>query len=122
MRRLILPLITLSCLAAASPASAQNLVAAITDALTNAPTLAEANAGEAAAKARLDRARAESNPLLRIEGSYGAGRIDNGGFFGIAPANVNPLAMQAVAALRGRSHLFGNRSGAGRRGHGALWG
>ncbi|MEO5598882.1 MAG: TolC family protein [Novosphingobium sp.] len=99
MRRLILPLVTLSCLAAASPAAAQDLAAAITDALANAPTLAEANAGEAAAKARLDRARAESNPLLRVEGSYGAGRIDNGGFFGIAPANVNPLAVQAVAEM-----------------------
>ena len=71
MRRLILPpvlqMLTLPCLAAASPASAQDLSAAITDALTNAPTLAEANAGETAAKARLDRARAESNPLLRVE-------------------------------------------------------
>jgi outer membrane protein len=99
MRRLILPLVTLSCLAAVPPASAQDLAAAITDALANAPTLAEANAGEAAAKARLDRARAESNPLLRVEASYGTGRIDNGGFFGIAPANVNLLAVQAVAEM-----------------------
>jgi len=99
MRRLILPLVTLSCLVAAPPASAQDLAAAITDALANAPTLAEANAGEAAAKARLDRSRAESNPLLRIEGSYGAGRIDNGGFFGITADNVTPLALQATAEM-----------------------
>lgn len=99
MRRLILPLVTLSCLVAAPPASAQDLAAAITDALANAPTLAEANAGEAAAKARLDRARAESNPLLRVEGSYGAGRIDNGGFFGITVDNVTPLALQATAEM-----------------------
>jgi outer membrane protein len=78
---------------------AQDLAAAIADALANAPVLAEANAGEAAAKARLDRARAESNPLLRVEGSYGAGRIDNGGFFGITADNVNPLALQATAEL-----------------------
>lgn len=99
MRRLILPLITLSCVAPAPAASAQDLAAAITDALANAPTLTEANAGEVAAKARLDRARAESNPLLRVEGSVGAGRIDNGGFFGITPANVNPLAVQATVEL-----------------------
>ena len=99
MRRLIVPLLTLSCVVAAPTASAQDLAAAITDALANAPSLAEANAGEAAAKARLDRARAESNPLLRIEGSVGTGRIDNGGFFGIPPANVNPLAVQATAEM-----------------------
>lgn len=103
MRRLILPpilsLLTLSCLAAASPAAAQDLAAAITDALAHAPTLAEANAGEVAAKARLDRARAESNPLLRVEGSVGAGRIDNGGFFGITADNVSPLALQATAEM-----------------------
>lgn len=103
MRRLILPpvlqMLTLPCLAAASPASAQDLSAAITDALTNAPTLAEANAGETAAKARLDRARAESNPLLRVEGSSGTGRIDNGGFFGIAADNVSPLGLQATAEM-----------------------
>lgn len=99
MRCLILPLVTLSCLVAAPPASGQDLAAAITDALANAPTLAEANAGEAAAKARLDRARAESNPLLRVEGSYGVGRIDNGGFFGITADNVSPLALQATAEM-----------------------
>ena len=99
MRRLILPLATLSCLVGASAASAQDLAAAIAGALANAPALAEATAGEAAAKARLDRARAESNPLLRVEGSYGAGRIDNGGFFGITADNVTPLALQATAEL-----------------------
>lgn len=99
MRRLIPPLVMVSCVIAAPPASAQDLAAAITDALANAPALAEANAGEAAANARLDRARAESNPLLRVEGSYGAGRIDNGGFFGIGAANVSPLAVQATAEV-----------------------
>lgn len=99
MRRLILPIVTVSYFAAASPAAAQDLAAAITDALANAPTLAEATAGEAAAKARLDRARAERNPLVRVEGSYGAGRIDNGGFFGITADNVSPLALQATAEM-----------------------
>ncbi|WP_019054609.1 TolC family protein [Sphingobium xenophagum] len=99
MRRLILPLATLSCALAALPVQAQDLAAAITDALANAPTLAEANAGEAAAKARLDRARAESNPLIRVEGSVGYGRIDNGGFFGITADDVTPLAVQATAEM-----------------------
>lgn len=84
---------------AAPPAMAQDLTAAIADALVNAPALAEAHAGEAAAQARLERARAESNPLLRVEGSYGAGRIDNGGFFGIPAASVSPLALQATAEV-----------------------
>ena len=99
MRRLILPIATLSCVFAASAASAQDVATAITDALANAPTLAEANAGEVAAKARLDRARAESNPLLRVEGSVGLGRIDNGGFFGITADNTTPLALQATAEM-----------------------
>jgi len=96
---LSLGLLTLSCIAAAPHAVAQDLATAITDALNNAPALEEANAGEAAAKARLDRARAESNPLLKVEGSYGAGRIDNGGFFGITADNVSPLALQATAEM-----------------------
>lgn len=89
----------LSCVAAVPAASAQDLAAAITDALANTPVLAEAMAGEAAASARLDRARAESNPLLRVEGSYGAGRIDNGGFFGLTADDVSPLALQATAEI-----------------------
>lgn len=92
-------LLTLSCVVVAPEAMAQNLAATITDALNNAPTLAEASAVEAAAKARLDRARAESNPLLKVEGSYGAGRIDNGGFFGITADSVSPVALQAMAEM-----------------------
>lgn len=96
---LTVSLLSLSSVVACPQAMAQDLAAAITDALANAPTLAEATAGEAAAKARLDRARAESNPLLKVEGSYGAGRIDNGGFFGITADNVTPLALQATAEI-----------------------
>jgi outer membrane protein len=98
MRRLS-ALLAASCLIAAVPVSAQDLDAAIADALAAAPSLAEATAGETAAKARLDRARAEGNPLLRVEGSIGAGRIDNGGFFGITADNVTPLAVQATAEM-----------------------
>ena len=84
---------------AAFPAAAQDLAAAIADAMANAPLVAEADAGAAAAKARLDAARAEGNPLLRVEGSVGAGRIDNGGFFGITADNVNPVGLQATAEM-----------------------
>lgn len=99
MRRPIAFFAALSCVLCAPYAQAQDLAAAISGALSNAPTLAEAQAGEAAAKARLDRAKAEGNPLLKVEGSYGAGRIDNGGFFGITADNVSPLAAQATAEL-----------------------
>jgi len=89
----------LSCVVAAPTAMAQDLPTAISDALENAPALAEAAAGENAAKARLDRARAEGNPLLRLEGSVGAGRIDPGGFFGLTAKNTTPLAVQAVGEM-----------------------
>jgi outer membrane protein len=97
--RCLLTSLSLSCAVLATPVAAQDLNTAIADALGQAPAIAEASAGEAAAKARLDRARAERNPLLRLEGSVGTGRIDNQGFFGFAPANTTPLALQAVGEL-----------------------
>lgn len=99
MRRLFLPLLPLTCIVAAPTASAQDLDAAIADALAHAPALEAAKAEETAAKARLDRAKAERNPLLRVEGSVGTGRIDNGGFFGIRAANTTPLALQGTAEM-----------------------
>lgn len=99
MRRLSLVLLSASCALVAPPAAAQDLAAVLSDALANAPTLAVASAGEAAANARLDRARSESNPLLRVEGSAGTGRIDNGGFFGITADDVTPVAVQATAEM-----------------------
>ncbi|MCT2399943.1 TolC family protein [Novosphingobium mangrovi (ex Huang et al. 2023)] len=99
MRRLLLALVPLSCLAASPEAVAQDLDATIADALANAPALAAAKADEAAAKARLDRAKAESNPLLRVEGSVGTGRIDNGGFFGITADDTTPLSLQGTAEM-----------------------
>jgi outer membrane protein len=101
MRFPLLCLAAISQMVILAPAQAQeqDLASAIADAIRNAPALEEANAREAAAKARLDRSRAESNPLLRVEGSAGTGRIDNGGFFGIRAANVNPLALQATAEV-----------------------
>lgn len=98
--RLAKSLLALASCAAATPSvAAQDLAAAIADALANAPVVAEASAGEAAASARLDRAKAEGNPLLRVEGSYGAGRIDNGGYFGLTADNVTPTALMATAEM-----------------------
>lgn len=88
-----------SCAVATPSVAAQDLAAAIADALANAPVVAEASAGEAAASARLDRAKAEGNPLLRVEGSYGAGRIDNGGYFGVTADSVTPTALMATAEM-----------------------
>ena len=90
---------TLSCAAAIPPAAAQDLASAVADALAHAPALAAAQAGADAADARVDQARAQGNPLLRVEGSYGAGRIDNGGYFGLSADNVTPRAAQAVAEM-----------------------
>lgn len=99
MRRVLLAPLALSCALAAPAVRAQDLAATIAAALANAPAVAEADAGEAAATARLDRARAERNPLIRLDGSAGVGRIDNGGFFGITADDVNPLAFQATAEV-----------------------
>lgn len=97
MRRLmmLLPLL------AASPAFAQgqDLNATIADALAHAPALAEAQAGEAQAQARLDGAKAQGKPMLSVEGQIGAGRIDNGGFFGFTARNVTPLTLRAGAEI-----------------------
>lgn len=95
MRRLLaLPILLL-----APTASAQDLATTIADALALAPTLKEAEAGEVVARARLDEARAQGHPQLFVQGQIGMGRIDNGGFFGFAPQNVTPLALQAGAEM-----------------------
>lgn len=82
-----------------SPAIAQDLSATIAAAQAHSPALVEADAGENAAAARADAARAERNPVLAIEGSYGAGRIDNGGFFGFTAAGTTPLSLRAAAEM-----------------------
>lgn len=99
MCRRAVSLALLPLLALGSPLAAQDLDGTIAAALKTAPALAEADANTRAAKARLDRARAEGNPLLRVEGSAAVGRIDNGGFFGITADDVNPLAVQATAEM-----------------------
>jgi outer membrane protein len=81
------------------PASAQDLPSAIGDALAHAPALAEAHSDEVLASAKLDAARAEGHPLVQVQGQIGAGRINNGGFFGFTAQNVTPLAVQAGAEM-----------------------
>lgn len=99
VRRLAACLFCLSCAVASSHVAAQDLDAAIAGALGHSPVLDEANAGQAAADARVRQAEAERNPLLRLEGSAGVGRIDNGGFFGIAADDVIPLSVQLAAEM-----------------------
>jgi len=95
MRRLLL----LPVLLLAPAASAQDLTTTIADALSHSPTLAQAQSEEAVAKARLDAAQAERNPQGLVQGQIGYGWIDNGGFFGIGPKNVTPLAVQVGAEM-----------------------
>lgn len=99
MRRLTLLLLPVCAASLAAPAIAQDLPSAIADALEHAPALAAARAGEDAAAARLDRARAERNPSVAVEGTVGKGRIDPGGFFGLTAANTTPVAAQATAQM-----------------------
>ena len=93
----------LLCLAAAAPAAGEDLPATIADALAHAPIMEEAQAGEAEAKARLDGARAQGNPLVGVDGSWGEGRLDNGGFFGpslgYGPRDVTPLSLRASGEM-----------------------
>ncbi len=108
-RRLILSLLALAACISAHPAAAQDVAAVIADALAHAPAMDEAAANEAAARARLDRARSERNPLLSVEASAGVGRIDPGGFFGLTADSTVPFAVQAT----GEYPLFtGGRIGA----------
>lgn len=95
MRRLLaLPVLLL-----APGAHAQDLTATIADALAHAPALAEAQAEEAGARARLEAAHAEGHPQVSVQGQYGVGRLDNGGFFGMTAKGVTPLGLQAGADM-----------------------
>jgi hypothetical protein len=58
----VLPLLAATPVRAQSPHQGRDLNATIADALAHAPALAEAQAGEAEAQARLEGARAQQNP------------------------------------------------------------
>lgn len=78
----------------AAPAHAQSLDAVIAAALDQSPDLAAARARAAGAAARLDQARAERMPTATLQGQIATGRIDPGGFFGLAADNVTPRSVQ----------------------------
>lgn len=94
--RFLFPVIGLALLAV-TPASAQSLDDVIAAAMEHSPQLAAAKARESAADARLDGARAERGPSLRVEGQVGVGRLDPQGYFGLSAGDVTPRSAQAVA-------------------------
>tara|TARA_R110000787_G_scaffold188682_1_gene300427 strand:- start:1119 stop:2384 length:1266 start_codon:yes stop_codon:yes gene_type:complete len=99
MKRFGSVLLAAGLLASAAPVRAQTLDAAIRDALAYSPAIEEASAEQKAAQSLLGSARAEGNPLLRVEGSVGTGRIDPQGFFGLSADDTTPLALKATAEM-----------------------
>jgi len=98
-------------LSLASPAAAVSLDEAIAAALATAPAALQAEAGLAAADARLRQARGAALPSATLSGSIGTGRLDPQGYFGLAAQDVTPRA--AMAAIE--QPLFaGGKINAGR--------
>lgn len=81
-------------LASPAAAGAQDLATAIEDARAHSPALAAADADASAADARVAIAKAAAGPTASIEGSVGTGRLDPGGYFGLAAQRVSPSALQ----------------------------
>lgn len=75
----------------AAPITLEQAMAA---AESHAPALAMARAEADAADRRADAARAAAGPVATITGSIGWGRLDPGGYFGLAASNVTPRAAQ----------------------------
>lgn len=96
MRRLAL---LLAACALGGGARAETVDEAIAAAVARDPDLAAAAAERDAAQARLDQARAASNPTVAISGTIGVGRLDPRGFFGIPAKNVVPRAVQVTAEM-----------------------
>lgn len=96
MRRLAL---LLAACALGGVARAETVDEAIAAAVARDPDLAAAAAERDAAQARLDQARAASNPTVAISGTIGVGRLDPRGFFGIPAKNVVPRAVQVTAEM-----------------------
>ena len=94
MRRLhvLIPL----ALAAGGPAVAATLDEAMAAALAGNPAVARADAGVAAAKARVAQADGALLPTATVSGSYGTGRLDPKGYFGLQSADVTPRAAMAT--------------------------
>lgn len=88
----LLPLLV----AVPSAAAAQQLTLerAIAEAEAHAPALEIADAERDAAAGRIDQARSAGLPQAELTETIGVGRLDPGGFFGLAAADVTPRAAQ----------------------------
>ena len=84
-------------LLAATPAAAATLEEAMAAALAGNPSIAQAEAGVAAARARVAQADGAMLPTATLSGSYGTGRLDPKGYFGLQAADVTPRAAMASA-------------------------
>ena len=123
MRRQILPLFSLSC-ALATPAAAQDLAAALSDALANAPVVADAEAalrfftglcdGEVLADARIDLPQPARRVLVRLGDTRvafvqpddaGAGPL--GAFLGKVQNGIYALVWQVEDMARAEAHFTG---------------
>ena len=79
----------------AAPATAATLDEAMAAALAGNPAIAQAEAGIAAARARVAQADGAMLPTATLSGSYGTGRLDPKGYFGLQAADVTPRAAMA---------------------------
>ncbi|QIG79859.1 TolC family protein [Stakelama tenebrarum] len=95
---MMLPLLTLTLIAAAQDPTAATLTLeqAIAEAQANAPVAARADARFEAAQARSAQARAQNRPTVTATGTIGYGRLDPGGFFGLMADDVTPRAAQVT--------------------------
>lgn len=82
---------------AAGPVAAVTLDEALAAALASNPSIVEADAKLRAAQARVAQADGAMLPTATLSGTYGAGRLDPKGYFGLQAADVNPRA--ALASL-----------------------
>lgn len=92
MRRLAIALLLLG---AGHRAAAVSLEEAQAAALATSPTIAEADARAAAARARVQQADGALLPTATLSGTYGTGRLDPKGYFGLQAADVTPRAALA---------------------------
>lgn len=90
------PRLALLALLGAAPATAATLDEAMAAALAGNPAVAQADAGVAAARARVSQADGAMLPSATLSGSYGTGRLDPKGYFGLQSADVTPRAAMAT--------------------------
>lgn len=103
---LVLP----AAIALAGPANGATLPEAMAAALAGNPMIARAEAEVAAARARVSQADGARLPSATVAGSYGTGRLDPKGYFGLEAADVTPRA--AIAAVEQPLFAGGRITGA----------